>query len=75
MMKRLRRYLVAGLLVWLPLGVTVLLFRILIGLMSRQFGDLADFIVTAGEVDGVAPTIDVSSPITLEAYFRELADR
>ena len=36
MMKRLRRYLVAGLLIWLPLGVTVLLFRILIGLMDKS---------------------------------------
>ena len=36
MMKRLRRYLVAGLLVWLPLGVTVFLFRVLIGLMDRS---------------------------------------
>jgi len=34
-MKRLRRYLVAGLLVWLPLGVTIFLFRILIGLMDK----------------------------------------
>jgi uncharacterized membrane protein len=36
MMKRLRRYLVAGLLVWLPLAVTVFLFRILIGLMDKS---------------------------------------
>jgi len=36
MMKRLRRYLVAGLLVWLPLGITVFLFRILIGLMDKS---------------------------------------
>ncbi len=36
MMKRLRRYLVAGLLVWLPLGVTIFLFRILIGLMDKS---------------------------------------
>ena len=35
MMKRLRRYLVAGLLVWLPLGVTIFLFRVLIGLMDK----------------------------------------
>jgi uncharacterized membrane protein len=34
MMKRLRRYLVAGLLVWLPLGVTIFVFRILISLMD-----------------------------------------
>jgi len=36
MMKRLRRYFVAGLLVWLPLGVTIFLFRILIGLMDKS---------------------------------------
>jgi uncharacterized membrane protein len=33
--KRLRRYLVAGVLVWLPLGVTFILLRFLIGLMDR----------------------------------------
>ena len=36
MMKRLRRYLVAGLLVWLPLGVTIFLFRLLLGLMDKS---------------------------------------
>ena len=35
-MKNFRRYLVAGLLVWLPIGVTVFLLRILIGLMNRS---------------------------------------
>ena len=34
-MKNLRRYLVAGILVWLPIGVTIILLRILIGLMDR----------------------------------------
>lgn len=34
-MKRLRRYLVAGILVWLPLGVTIFLLRLLIGLVDR----------------------------------------
>lgn len=34
-MKRLRRYIVAGILVWVPIGVTILLVRILIGLMDR----------------------------------------
>jgi uncharacterized membrane protein len=33
--KNLRRYLVAGILVWLPIGVTIILLRILIGLMDR----------------------------------------
>ena len=36
MMKRFRRYLVAGLLVWLSLGITYLLLRFLIGLMDRS---------------------------------------
>lgn len=34
-MKSLRRYLVAGILVWLPIGITIILLRILIGLMDR----------------------------------------
>ena len=34
-MKRLRRYIVAGILVWLPLGVTIFLVRVLIGLLDR----------------------------------------
>jgi uncharacterized membrane protein len=35
-MNKLRRYLVAGLLVWIPLGVTVFILRVLIGLMDRS---------------------------------------
>ncbi len=35
MLKQFRRYMVAGILVWLPIGVTVFLLRILIGLMDR----------------------------------------
>lgn len=34
-MKRLRRYLIAGLLVWIPLGVTILLIRLAVGLMDK----------------------------------------
>ncbi len=34
-MKRLRRYLVAGILVWAPLAVTWLLLRFVVGLMDR----------------------------------------
>lgn len=34
-MKHFRRYLVAGLLVWVPLGVTIFILRVLIGLMDR----------------------------------------
>lgn len=33
-MKRFRRYLVAGILVWLPLGVTLLLLRVIVGIMD-----------------------------------------
>ncbi len=33
-MKLLRRYLVAGLLVWIPLGVTIFILKVLIGLMD-----------------------------------------
>jgi uncharacterized protein YbjT (DUF2867 family) len=40
--------------------------------LSKQFGDLADFLVTAGEVDGVAPQV---GKITLRQYFEELAHR
>ena len=35
MMKRLRSYLVSGILVWLPLGVTFFIVRFLIGLMDK----------------------------------------
>jgi uncharacterized membrane protein len=35
-LKHFRRYMVAGILVWLPIGVTVFLLRILIGLMDRS---------------------------------------
>lgn len=34
-MRRTRRYLVAGLLVWLPVGVTVLVFKVLLDLMDQ----------------------------------------
>ena len=42
MMKRLRRYLVAGLLVWLPLGITYILLRFLVSLMDRSLRLLPD---------------------------------
>lgn len=35
MVMRLRRYLVAGLLIWLPIGAVVLVFRLLLNLMER----------------------------------------
>ena len=31
----MRRYLIAGLLVWLPLGVTLLVFKLLVGLVEK----------------------------------------
>jgi len=40
--------------------------------LSRQFGDLAEFIVTAGQIDGIAPAVGER---TLRAYFEELAAR
>jgi len=40
-----------------------------IGLLSTQFGDLADFIVTAGEIDGVGPK---RGEATLRSYFESL---
>lgn len=40
-----------------------------IGILSTQFGDLADFIVTAGEIDGVGPP---RGTITLRSYFEAL---
>ncbi|MCP5060528.1 MAG: SDR family oxidoreductase [bacterium] len=41
----------------------------LIGLLSTQFGDLADFIITAGEIDGVGPPRGKTS---LRSYFEAL---
>jgi len=40
-----------------------------IGLLSTQFGDLAEFIVTAGEIDGVGPRRGTT---TLREYFEAL---
>lgn len=37
-MKSLRRYLVAGLLVWIPLGLTIVLIRVAVGLMDKTLG-------------------------------------
>lgn len=49
---------------WLARGLVKL-----IGLLSTQFGDLADFIVTAGEIDGVGPRRGTT---TLKSYFESL---
>jgi len=40
-----------------------------IRMLSTQFGDLADFIVTAGEIDGVGPKRGTT---TLKSYFESL---
>ena len=42
----------------------------LIGMLNKQFGDLFEFIVTAGEIDGVAPSVGKT---TLRSYFEELS--
>lgn len=39
-MKRLRRYLIAGILVWLPLGVTFFLLKILSGLVDQTLAPI-----------------------------------
>jgi uncharacterized protein YbjT (DUF2867 family) len=41
----------------------------LVGMLNAQFGDLFEFIVTAGEIDGVAPSVGKTS---LRSYFEEL---
>jgi uncharacterized protein YbjT (DUF2867 family) len=41
-----------------------------VGLLSTQFGDLAEFIVRSGEVDGVGP---IRGKITVREYFEALA--
>ena len=41
-----------------------------VGLLSSQFGDLAEFIVVAGEIDGVGPP---RGSTTLRSYFERLA--
>ncbi len=49
---------------WLARGLVKV-----IALLSTQFGDLADFIVTAGEIDGVGPPLGKT---TLRSYFEAL---
>lgn len=43
-----------------------------IALLSKQFGDLAEFIVTAGEIDGVGPKRGTT---TLKSYFEMLHEQ
>ena len=49
---------------WLARGLVKV-----IGVLSKQFGDLAEFIVTAGEIDGVGPARGTT---TLLSYFENL---
>jgi uncharacterized membrane protein len=42
MMKRFRRYLVAGILVWLPLGITILLVGFIVGQMDKTIALVPD---------------------------------
>jgi uncharacterized protein YbjT (DUF2867 family) len=50
-----------------PIKITIIpiwLARVMVkivSLLSRQFGDLAEFIVTAGEIDGVGPPLGLKS--------------
>ncbi len=53
----------------IPLWLAGGLVRVL-RLLSKQFGDLAEFIVVAGQVDGVGPPRGAT---TLRSYFEELA--
>lgn len=52
----------------IPLWVARFLVKF-VYLLSRQFGDLADFIVTAGEIDGVGPPLGKRD---LRTYFKNL---
>lgn len=52
-----------------PLWAASGLVRV-VRLLSKQFGDLAEFIVVAGEVDGVGPPLGAT---TLRSYFEQLA--
>ncbi|MEZ5572106.1 MAG: SDR family oxidoreductase [Halioglobus sp.] len=52
----------------IPLWLARGLVRV-IGLLSKQFADLANFIVTAGEIDGVGPRRGTTS---LRSYFETL---
>lgn len=53
----------------IPLWAAGGLVRV-VRLLSKQFGDLAEFIVVAGEVDGVGPPLGTT---TLRTYFERLA--
>ncbi|MEH6610753.1 MAG: SDR family oxidoreductase [Halioglobus sp.] len=52
----------------IPIWIARVLVKF-VALLSTQYGDLADFIVTAGEIDGVGPPRGTS---TLRSYFEGL---
>ena len=52
----------------IPIWLARVLVRI-VRILSNQFGDLADFIVTAGEIDGVGPPLGKRE---LRGYFESL---
>ncbi|MEL6199931.1 MAG: DUF502 domain-containing protein [Pseudomonadota bacterium] len=37
-MGRIRRYLIAGLLIWIPIGITIVVFRVVLGQMNKSLG-------------------------------------
>ena len=43
-MKRIRRIIVAGLLVWLPLGVTIFIIRLLLDLLGQTYNIIPEFL-------------------------------
>jgi uncharacterized membrane protein len=53
MMKRLRRYLVAGLLVWLPLAITFFLLRFVVGKMDQWLASAIGVLPQAIRADAI----------------------
>ena len=43
-MKRIRRIIVAGLLVWLPLGITIFIIRLLLDLLGQTYKIIPEFL-------------------------------
>lgn len=59
MMKRIRRYLIAGLLVWLPLYVTYTLVKFFGGLMDRSIRFLPENLQPAEPIPGLGVVITI----------------
>ena len=47
-MKRIRRIIVAGLLIWLPLGVTIFIIRLLLDLLGQTYKIIPEFLMPEG---------------------------